>query len=168
MAGAAVGAFYQGPHRPRVIALAAICGAAPDLDLIGWPLGVSPLTLFGHRGLTHSIPFAVVLGIAATALLPALPRRDRIGAALVLIVATATHSLLDALTTYAPTGPAFWAPFSNQRYRFPWMPLTGAGGLKTDFGQEVVYVCLPALAIIFMLEWWRRRQQPARRLTNND
>jgi inner membrane protein len=158
--GAAAGALYQFPRdRRRVIAVAAICAVVPDLDLIGWPLGVSTFTLFGHRGLSHSIAFAVVLGIvAAMALLPAAPRRDRVVAAVVLILATATHSVLDAMTTYSPTGPAFWAPFSNQRYRFSWMPLTGAGGLQTDFGQEALYACLPALVLMVLIEWWRRRQ----------
>jgi len=159
MAGAAAGAFYQAPrHRRRVIILAAICAVAPDLDLIGWPLGVSTFTLFGHRGLSHSIAFAVVLGVvAAVALLPAATRRERTVAAAVLVLATATHSVLDAMTTYSPTGPAFWAPFSNQRYRFSWMPLTGAGGLQTDFGQEALYACLPALVLMVLIEWWRRR-----------
>ena len=159
LAGAAVGAFYQDPrHRPRVMALAAVCAVAPDLDLIGWPLGISPLTLLGHRGLSHSLVFAVVLGgIAALALRPPVTTRERVVAAVILMVATATHSLIDALTTYAPTGPAFWAPFSNQRYRFPWTPLSGAGGLHTDFGREALYVCLPALMVIVAIEWWRRR-----------
>jgi inner membrane protein len=140
-----------------VITLAAFCAVAPDLDLIGWPLGMSPFALLGHRGLSHSIAFAVVLGaIAAMALLPDVTRRERAAAAAALILATGTHSVLDALTTYAPTGPAFWAPFSNHRYRFPWMPLTGAGGFKTDFGQEALYVCLPALVLIWLIEWWRR------------
>jgi len=158
IAGAAVGAFYQAPrHRRRVISLAAICAVAPDLDLIGWLLGISPFTLLGHRGLSHSIAFAVMLGvIAATTLQHPVARRHRIAAAVVLIVATGTHGVLDALTTYAPTGPAFWAPFSNHRYRFSWMPLTGAGGVKTDFGQEALYVCLPALVLLVVIEWWRR------------
>ena len=157
--GAAVGALYQSPpHRRRVIALAAACAVAPDLDLVGWPLGISPSALLGHRGLTHSIPFAIALGAAAAAaLLTNATRRERAVAALVQIAATATHSVLDAMTTYAPTGPAFWAPFSNQRYRFLWMPLTGAGGLKTDFGQEALYACLPALVFILLIEWGRRR-----------
>ena len=163
IAGAAVGAFYQAPrHRRRVITLAAICAVAPDLDLIGWALGISPFTLLGHRGLSHSIAFAVVLGvIATTALLPPVARRERVAAAVALILATGTHGVLDALTTYAPTGPAFWAPFSNHRYRFTWMPLTGAGGFKTDFGQEALYVCLPALVLIVLIEWWRRRYPDA-------
>jgi inner membrane protein len=151
--GAAAGALYQSPRdRRRVIAVAAICAVVPDLDLIGWPLGVSTFTLFGHRGLTHSIAFAVVLGVLAAL------RRDRASAAAVLVLATATHSVLDAMTTYSPTGPAFWAPFSNQRYRFAWTPLTGAGGLKTDFVQEALYTWLPALVLIVLIEWWRRRR----------
>ena len=163
MAGAAAGAFYQAPrHRRRVITLAAICAVAPDLDLIGWPLGISPSAPLGHRGLSHSIAFAVVLGVvAAMAFLSDVTRRERAAAAAALILATATHGVLDALTTYAPTGPAFWAPFSNDRYRFPWMPLTGEGGLNTDFGQEALYVCLPALVLMLLIEWWRRRHSSA-------
>jgi len=159
MAGAAAGALYQAPRqRRRVITLAAICAVAPDLDLIGWPLGMSPYAPLGHRGLSHSIAFAVLLGgIAAMAFLSDVTRRERAAAAAALILATVTHSVLDALTTYSPTGPAFWAPFSNHRYRFPWTPLTGAGGLATDFGREALYVYLPALVLILSLEWWRRR-----------
>ncbi|HEX4632525.1 MAG TPA: metal-dependent hydrolase [Gemmatimonadales bacterium] len=159
LAGAAVGALYQGPERRRVMTLAAICAVAPDLDLIGWPLGVPFQAPLGHRGLTHSIPFAVLIGAAAAAaFLRMLPSRDRLIAGLVLVLATATHSLLDALTTYSPTGPAFWAPFSNARYRFLWTPLTGEGGFRTGFGREALYVCLPALVVILGIEWWRRGQ----------
>lgn len=166
IAGAAAGACYQPPsQRRRVITLAALCAVAPDLDLIGWPLGISPLDLLGHRGLSHSIAFALILGgVAALTLLPDVTRRERAVAAAALMLATVTHSVLDALTTYAPSGPAFWAPFSNHRYRFPWMPLTGVGGLGTDFGQEALYVCLPALVLILLIEWWRRatsQTQPA-------
>ena len=159
LAGAAVGACYRDPrHRRRVIALAAACAVAPDLDLIGWPLGISPLTLLGHRGLSHSILFATALGVlAARALRPPITARERVTAAVVLVLATVTHSLIDALTTYAPSGPAFWAPFTNQRYRFSWMPLTGSGGLETDFGREALYICLPAFVLIVALTWWRRR-----------
>ena len=158
IAGAAVGAFYQAPtHRRRLITIAAICAVVPDLDLIGWPLGISTFALLGHRGLTHSIAFAVVLGgIAAWVLLRDSTTRKRVAGAAALIVATGTHSVLDALTTYSPTGPAFWAPFSNERYRFPWQPLTGEGGFNTSFGREALYVCLPAVVLILLIEWWRR------------
>lgn len=157
LAGAAVGALYQGPERRRVMTLAAICAVAPDLDLIGWPLGVPFEAPLGHRGLTHSIPFAMLIGVAAAgAFLRMLPSRDRVIAGVALILATATHGVLDALTTYSPTGPAFWAPFSNARYRFLWTPLTGGGGARTSFGLEALYVCLPALAVIVAVEWWRR------------
>ena len=162
IAGAAVGSFYQGEKRGRVITLAAICAAAPDLDLIGWPLGISPESLLGHRGLTHSVPFAIVLGGLATIFfLPSLIRRERITAACLLVLATATHGVLDAMTSYAPTGPAFWAPFTNQRYRFSWTPLTGLGGARTDFGREFLLVCLPALVLIALIAWRRRTASTA-------
>lgn len=162
LAGAAVGAFYRTPeYRRRVITLAGICAIAPDLDLIGWPLGIPPASLLGHRGLAHSIPVAAALGISMAAVLPAgLARGQRIAAAFVLVLATVTHSLLDALTTYAPSGPAFWAPFTNTRYRFAWTPLTGAGGLHTDFGRELLYVCFPSLVIIVLLQWRAGRVRP--------
>lgn len=157
LAGAAVGAFYQGPERRRVVTLAAICAVLPDLDLIGWPLGVPFQAPLGHRGLTHSIPVAALLGIAAAwGFLRMLPMRERMTAAVILILATVTHGVLDAMTTYSPTGPAFWAPFSNARYRFLWTPLGGGGGFKTAFDQEALYVCLPAIAVIMGIEWWRR------------
>jgi len=160
LAGAAVGALYQGPERRRVMTLAAVCAVAPDLDLIGWPFGVPFEAPLGHRGLTHSIPFAVLTGItAAGVFLRMLPTRDRAIAGVILILATATHSVLDALTTYSPTGPAFWAPFSNARYRFLWTPLTGEGGFRTSFGQEALYVCLPALVVIVGIAWWRRSRR---------
>jgi len=167
IAGAAVGAFYQTPrHRRRVITLAALCAVAPDLDLVGWAMGISPFALLGHRGLTHSIAFALLLGgMAAVTLLPDAARRQRAAAAAALILAAVTHGILDALTTYSPTGPAFWSPFSNHRYRFPSLPLTGAGGLHTDFGREALYVCLPALALILLIEWWR---QPRMNLSSKE
>lgn len=159
IAGAAVGAFYRGGERRKVITLAAICAAAPDLDLIGWPLGISPDSPLGHRGLTHSIPFAILLGGFVTiGCLSSLATRERITAACLLMLATATHGVLDAMTSYAPTGPAFWAPFTNQRYRFSWTPLTGGGGIHTDFAREAWYVCLPALLLIGVIESWRRRR----------
>jgi len=140
--------------------LAAICAAAPDLDLIGWPLGVPFQAPLGHRGLTHSIPFAVLLGgVASAAFLRMLHSQERIRATLALILATATHGVLDALTTYSPTGPAFWAPFSNARYRFLWTPLTGEGGFSTSFAREALYVYVPALVVIFGIAWWRRRRR---------
>jgi len=42
------------------------------------------------------------------------------------------------------------------------MPLTGAGGLQTDFGQEALYACLPALVLMVLIEWWRRRNPAIR------
>jgi len=145
--------------------LAAICAVAPDLDLVGLPLGVPFEAPLGHRGLTHSIPFAILIGAAAAwAFLRMLPTREQVIAGVTLILAMVTHGLLDALTTYSPTGPAFWAPFSNARYRFLWTPLTGGGGFDTAFGEEFLYVILPSVVIILGIGLWRRAQAGPSRL----
>ncbi len=50
---------------------------------------------------------------------------------LFLFVATISHGILDALTD-GGLGVAFFAPFVNTRYFFPWTPIKvspiGAGG----------------------------------------
>ncbi len=43
-----------------------ICTEIPDLDAIGFWLGVPYKSFFGHRGFTHSIAFAVLLSWGVT------------------------------------------------------------------------------------------------------
>src|SRR5262245_47295088 len=51
---------------PRRFWFAAIvCACLPDADVIGFPLGIRYGDLFGHRGFSHSLLFAVVVGFAA-------------------------------------------------------------------------------------------------------
>src|SRR2546421_10633204 len=47
----------------RFWAVALVCSALPDVDVIGFGFGVRYGDLWGHRGMTHSILFAVVAGI---------------------------------------------------------------------------------------------------------
>ena len=41
----------------------------PDLDVIGFSFGIQYADMLGHRGLTHSIFFAILLGALVTYIL---------------------------------------------------------------------------------------------------
>jgi inner membrane protein len=42
--------------------LTAVCAALPDIDVIGFRFGVHYSDMLGHRGLTHSLAFAFIVG----------------------------------------------------------------------------------------------------------
>jgi inner membrane protein len=119
--------FRRSGIGPRVWLLGALCTAIPDLDTIGFRFGIPYGHPLGHRGLTHSIAFALVLaGVLAavwqhTASMPAFP----LALFAYLFLSCVSHGVLDAFTN-GGLGVAFFAPFSNQRYFFPWHPITVA------------------------------------------
>ena len=43
--------------------LAVICSVLPDIDVVGFRLGIHYQDLWGHRGMTHSLLFAAIMGI---------------------------------------------------------------------------------------------------------
>ena len=103
---------------PGLMALALVCAVLPDLDALGLWLGIPYDHPFGHRGITHSLPFAVALADVGALLAPALGVDVAI-AFWVLLPSAASHGLLDALTN-GGLGIALFAPFSSRRYFLPW------------------------------------------------
>ena len=51
---------------PTLIIVAAACSVIPDLDVIGFKFGIRYNHMLGHRGLSHSIFFAVALAAMLT------------------------------------------------------------------------------------------------------
>jgi len=153
----------QRRHWPYWVA-AGICAALPDVDSIGYRLGVPYDSLWGHRGLTHSLLAAAAVA-AVGALLGRLARPDRRPAtgrlALLLFLATASHGLLDALTT-GGLGVAFFSPWHLERYFFPFRPIRvsplsiraffGARGLRV-LASEAIWVGLPCLLLLLGQRW---------------
>ena len=158
-----------------------ICAMLPDIDVISFSFGIRYEDMFGHRGFTHSFFFAVFAG-ALVAWHVHQPRSDshrpgsdshRPGSdshrpLLVLFVwfagVTASHGLLDAMTN-GGRGIAFFAPFSNHRYFFPWRPIQvspiGAGffsprGLRV-LASEAVWIWVPSAIIAVSARVVRRR-----------
>ena len=169
--GAALGTLFRRPAPPARFWLAgAVCAAIPDVDVVGplW-LGVPWGSMLGHRGITHSLSFAVVLGGVVTALLfrGTKWRGRRWLVWLYLTVATASHGGLDAMTN-SMTGVAFFAPFDATRYFLPWRPIPvsplafrffSARGWAV-FQAELRMIWLP-VAIIAALAWIFRARQRA-------
>src|SRR5438105_47497 len=60
-AALALGKVSTGEKRPlRFWVLTALCAMLPDADVISFALGVERGSMFSHRGLTHSLAFALL------------------------------------------------------------------------------------------------------------
>jgi len=126
IAAIALGACCPTRKMPlRFWVLAAVCAALPDADVIGFGLGIRYSDLLGHRGLTHSLAFALAIGFLIVILFfRNIDLGSRAWWTLVayFFIVTASHGVLDAMTN-GGLGVAFFSPFSNERYFFPWRPI---------------------------------------------
>jgi inner membrane protein len=128
--------------------------------------GFDHTTMLGHRGVTHSLFFAVALS-SLVVLLFFRKRIDGMMNRLALFVfffaATASHSVLDAMVD-GTLGVAFFAPFNPARLFLPWRPIVSSPiGLAffssagaTTILNEFVWVWIPSL-IVILAPWLRNR-----------
>lgn len=106
---------------PRLAVAAVVASVLPDLDVMGFAFGVRYAEALGHRGLSHSLAFA--LAVAAVAFLAApLLRAKRVTAFLAVLFAILSHIALDAATT-GGLGVAFFWPVDETRYFFSRRPI---------------------------------------------
>src|SRR5262245_22943848 len=127
----------------RIALVCMVLSALPDADALF--IGVIPYNHpLGHRGFTHSLFFAAVIGAAAAfALSKAGWTGDRPvwPFALLLFIVIALHGFFDSMTD-GGLGVAFFAPFSNNRYFMPWRRIPVAPlsleGLTTQRGMRVI------------------------------
>ena len=160
-------AFRPARWPARVWWSGAACAVLPDADVVGFYVGVPLGSVLGHRGLTHSLAFAAVLAAVLTPLL--LPRgSSRAWLWLYLFMATASHGVLDAMTS-GGIGVAFFAPFDAGRYYLPWRPIVVSPlGVRRFFSawgvavlaSEAVWVLLPS-ALVAAIAWWLTRARAA-------
>lgn len=90
----------------------------PDLDVLSFRFDIPYAAPFGHRGFTHSLFFAVATGAAFSLFAKQLHARA-LTTFLFVAFATASHGVLDAMTT-GGSGIAFFWPFADERYFLPW------------------------------------------------
>jgi inner membrane protein len=167
--GLALGTAFWRPGVPaRFWVLGAAVAALPDLDSLGFRFGIAYGDVLGHRGLTHSLAFAVVLAlVVAFAAFPSGGTPVARGQLwLYFFLATASHGVLDALTN-GGMGVAFFAPFHNERYFFPVTPVEVSPiSMRAFFTvrgarvltSELIWIWLPTLAATAAILWLRRKE----------
>ena len=130
------------------------CCLLPDADVLGFLVGIPYEHMLGHRGMTHSIAFATLVGIGVPKLVaPTIPYWSRRYGMLAIYfgLVTMSHGFLDAFTD-GGLGIAFFAPFDSTRYFFPWRPiLVSPIGLSQFFSfwglgvllSELIWIGIP-------------------------
>jgi inner membrane protein len=167
------GVYAPAPMPLRFWAFTAGCAILPDVDALGFAFGVRYGSVLGHRGLTHSIAFALLVGLIVGTL--AMGRRSAKPGRLQLVVyftlITLSHPLFDAMTN-GGLGVALFAPFSSARYFFPWRPIEvspigmeffSERGLEV-IASEIIWVWLPVFLIYAATKVYRSADKRSRAL----
>src|ERR1041384_923419 len=118
-----------GKSSSRMTVAAIILAAMPDADALF--INIVPYNSpFGHRGFTHSIFFAAVIGVLSALLFSKAhwaPERSFWFLASLFTIATASHGFFDAMTD-GGLGVAFFAPLSLA-------PLATARGVRVIYWE---------------------------------
>ena len=143
-------AFALGQLQPwkawpiRFWALSFLCSLLPDVEVLAFALGIPYEHLFGHRGLTHSLAFALVIGLVVVRVgFHSVSPGSWVWWSLMthFSLVTASHGVLDAMTD-GGLGVAFFAPFESRRYFLPWTPIKvspiGISEFFTTYGADVL------------------------------
>ncbi len=163
---AAAGSWGRTGWKIKFLLLSVICPLLPDLDVIGFSLGIKYGDFLGHRGFFHSIFFAFIVGLFVASVF----FRDqklfsagwwRLAGYFVLLIST--HGLLDAFTS-GGLGIALLSPVENTRYFFPWTPIKVSPINVKEFlnhrsyailKSEALWVWLPAAVFVLMVNIFR-------------
>ena len=173
--GHAVAAFALGKGFSKIIVnwkfllLGIICSILPDADVIGFSFGIKYESFWGHRGFSHSLLFALILGVLITAIFYRKDLVTKKGIVLIFFftMCTASHAVLDALTT-GGLGIAFFSPFDTTRYFFPWRPIQVSPiGVERFFSErgikvvlsELIWIGIPSLFYIIITLLFKRRKK---------
>ena len=158
-----------GVYGPRLAIGCMLSAAVPDLDALGHACGIPYDSLFGHRGITHSVAFAAVWSVLIGHILS--KPRDRPWYMGLLFLSTCSHPLLD-MCTNGGLGCALWAPFRTERMFFPWRPIEvsplsvvrffAADGWRV-VRSEALWIGCPSMAVFLLA--WSLRKRPQRKAT---
>lgn len=167
----AIGSGYAEKIRNgKFLLLGIFCSIIPDADVLAFKFGIPYDSFWGHRGFTHSVVFALLLGTFITMLFYKNSFKSRKGSHYIFFFTfcTLSHGVLDAMTS-GGLGVAFFSPFDNGRYFFPWRPIKvspiGAGKFFSEWGlrvikSEMIWIGIPCTLYIVVLKLIRYRFKP--------
>lgn len=141
----------------RLLLCISLCAMLPDMDTIGLQFGVPYASVWGHRGFTHSITFALITALCLMLFAQKLRATATI-TFLLVFTATLSHPLFDMLTNGGKGIALFW-PLSDARLFFPSRPIQVSHiGLRffdhsawATIKSEFIWVTMPAIVWFLML-----------------
>jgi membrane-bound metal-dependent hydrolase YbcI (DUF457 family) len=141
-------------NRRRLFGLAALLSIIPDLDVLIYiafrPLGMTP-----HRGITHTIVFALIAGGLMAIVCRRFLGLTYLRVFLIVSAVLLSHSILDYLMGCGPAVPFFW-PISEKGFLLPFrlVPTAfyslSAGGLLSVAVLPVTLVGMLLEVVIFL------------------
>ena len=144
----------------RLMVAGVVAAMLPDADVLGFRLGIPYGDALGHRGASHSLFTAAIIGLAAVAfsrLIESPPTRIF----WFVFLAATSHGLLDTLTNGGHGVALFW-PWSAERFFAPVHPIEvspiGLSRFLSKQGQmvlasEPLWIWLPCCMMALALRW---------------
>lgn len=148
-------------QRLKFYLLGMFCAIFPDADVIAFSFGIPYESLWGHRGISHSIFFSMIFGVLISWIFypkEAILSKKGLLLSLYFALCSLSHAVLDAMTT-GGLGVAFFAPFENSRYFLPWREIQvspiGASRFFSEWGlrvikSELLWIGIPSLCSILL------------------
>lgn len=143
------------------------CATIPDLDVIGFDYGIHYGDMLGHRGFSHSILFALLLGIFVSYFFykeTRINKIDFISISWYFFTCTISHGVFDAMTT-GGLGVGFFIPFSSERYFFSFRPIPvsplNMEAFFTSYGwsilkEELLFIGIISFFVGISGYYWRK------------
>ena len=138
---------------PRALLITGVVASMlPDADVVLFRFGATYDTVWSHRGFSHSLGFAILLGVAAALCLRKLA--PRLLAFAFVGLSAASHGLLDMMTNGGHGIAILW-PLTDQRYFFDWRPIQVSPLAASRFlaragavvETELLWIWLPAILV---------------------
>ena len=157
---------YKGKLLPTLLILMA-CATIQDLDVIGFEFGIHYRDMLGHRGFSHSILFALILGMFISYFFFKEERTktiDFISISWFYFLCAVSHGVFDAMTD-GGLGVGFLIPFSSERYFFSFRPIPvsplNMESFFTSYGwsilkQELLFIGIISFFVSVSGYYWRK------------
>lgn len=139
--GACIGeAFFEKGFGKKAMLWGALAQSIPDIDFVAGFWMDTPGSLIAHRGITHSVLFALALAPLLAALAERIHRPHNISGRkwwLFFLVELCVHLFLDVFNNY---GIGWLEPFSHHRFSF-----------NAIYVADPFFSLVPAIALVLLL-----------------